>query len=215
LKLTNFDRFHLQLGTNLQFLCILMIYLSIQRLLTLILQLKASKKTTEEASVSTYRRPKQLSHLRRSTFNTTVTTDNIETIILLDSDEDEQDRAVVEEDLSKAPVQTSRSREANRKNKENRLAQAIYSNRFFTRENNPFGLERFMLNPESYIMDAKTCGNIGRYFNHSCSPNMFVQNVFVDTYDLRFPWIAFFAACSIKAGTELCWVSFFLRIKKS
>lgn len=28
---------------------------------------------------------------------------------------------------------------------------------------------------------------------HSCSPNLFVQNVFVDTHDLRFPWVAFFS----------------------
>ena len=28
---------------------------------------------------------------------------------------------------------------------------------------------------------------------HSCEPNIFVQNVFVDTHDLRFPWVAFFA----------------------
>ena len=28
---------------------------------------------------------------------------------------------------------------------------------------------------------------------HSCGPNMFVQNVFIDTHDLRFPWVAFFA----------------------
>jgi len=28
---------------------------------------------------------------------------------------------------------------------------------------------------------------------HSCDPNVFVQNVFVDTHDLRFPWVAFFA----------------------
>ncbi|KAL1475296.1 hypothetical protein MTO96_037396 [Rhipicephalus appendiculatus] len=45
-----------------------------------------------------------------------------------------------------------------------------------------------------YIMDAKNCGNIGRYLNHSCSPNVYVQNVFVDTHDLRFPWVAFFVA---------------------
>nr|KAG5695708.1 hypothetical protein BaRGS_022385 [Batillaria attramentaria] len=44
-----------------------------------------------------------------------------------------------------------------------------------------------------YIMDAKSMGNIGRYLNHSCSPNVFVQNIFVDTHDLRFPWVAFFA----------------------
>ncbi|GBP42982.1 Histone-lysine N-methyltransferase eggless [Eumeta japonica] len=56
-----------------------------------------------------------------------------------------------------------------------------------------------------YIMDAKVQGNIGRYLNHSCSPNVFVQNVFVDTHDPRFPWVAFFAACHIRAGTELTW----------
>ncbi|XP_055917021.1 histone-lysine N-methyltransferase eggless [Eupeodes corollae] len=56
-----------------------------------------------------------------------------------------------------------------------------------------------------YVMDAKVRGNLGRYFNHSCSPNLFVQNVFVDTHDLRFPWVAFFASTHIRAGTELTW----------
>lgn len=74
-----------------------------------------------------------------------------------------------------------------------------------------------------YIMDAKTTGNVGRYFNvgfsislfdlflnsfslqHSCNPNLFVQNVFVDTQDPRFPWIAFFASSAIRAGEELTW----------
>merc|ERR1711915_439998 len=56
-----------------------------------------------------------------------------------------------------------------------------------------------------YIMDAKREGNIGRYLNHSCDPNVFVQNVFVDTHDLRFPTIAFFTLKFVPAGTELCW----------
>ncbi|KAG0410742.1 hypothetical protein HPB47_012163 [Ixodes persulcatus] len=56
-----------------------------------------------------------------------------------------------------------------------------------------------------YIMDAKNCGNIGRYLNHSCCPNVYVQNVFVDSHDLRFPWVAFFAARYIRAGVELTW----------
>uniref|UniRef100_A0A8C5N424 [histone H3]-lysine(4) N-trimethyltransferase n=1 Tax=Gouania willdenowi TaxID=441366 RepID=A0A8C5N424_GOUWI len=56
-----------------------------------------------------------------------------------------------------------------------------------------------------YIIDAKIEGNLGRYLNHSCSPNLFVQNVFVDTHDLRFPWVAFFASKRIRAGTELTW----------
>lgn len=34
---------------------------------------------------------------------------------------------------------------------------------------------------------------------------MFLQVVFVDTHDLRFPWIALFALDSIKAGTEMTW----------
>ncbi|CAF0932717.1 unnamed protein product [Adineta steineri] len=56
-----------------------------------------------------------------------------------------------------------------------------------------------------YTLDAKLIGNIGRYFNHSCSPNIAVQNVFVDTHDIHFPWIGFFATKLIRSGTELCW----------
>ncbi|XP_061381534.1 histone-lysine N-methyltransferase eggless isoform X1 [Danaus plexippus] len=56
-----------------------------------------------------------------------------------------------------------------------------------------------------YIMDAKVQGNIGRYLNHSCVPNVFVQNVFVDTHDPRFPWVAFFALRAVRAGGELTW----------
>ncbi|XP_050438325.1 histone-lysine N-methyltransferase eggless-like [Adelges cooleyi] len=61
-------------------------------------------------------------------------------------------------------------------------------------------------NDESvFILDAKIGGNIGRYFNHSCEPNLFIQNVFVDTHDVRFPWVACFALNFIPAGTELTW----------
>jgi histone-lysine N-methyltransferase SETDB1 len=70
----------------------------------------------------------------------------------------------------------------------------------------PKSMREYYGNNESvYIMDAKTSGNIGRYLNHSCSPNIFVQNVFVDTHDLRFPWVSFFALNYIQAGTELTW----------
>lgn len=63
----------------------------------------------------------------------------------------------------------------------------------------------FGKNESVYIMDGKTCSNICRYINHSCSPNVFVQNVFVDTHDLRFPWISLFALKYIEAGTEISW----------
>uniref|UniRef100_A0A146LMZ4 Histone-lysine N-methyltransferase eggless n=1 Tax=Lygus hesperus TaxID=30085 RepID=A0A146LMZ4_LYGHE len=56
-----------------------------------------------------------------------------------------------------------------------------------------------------FTIDAKNGGNIGRYFNHACEPNMFVQNVFVDTHDLRLPWVAFFTLSDVPAGTELTW----------
>ncbi|KAK5638380.1 hypothetical protein RI129_012675 [Pyrocoelia pectoralis] len=65
--------------------------------------------------------------------------------------------------------------------------------------------EMFGKDEAVYIMDAKIRGNIGRFLNHSCSPNVFVQNVFVDTHDVRFPWVAFFALTYIRAGTELTW----------
>jgi [histone H3]-N6,N6-dimethyl-lysine9 N-methyltransferase len=56
-----------------------------------------------------------------------------------------------------------------------------------------------------YTLDSRVSGNIGRYFNHSCNPNIFIQNVFIDTHDLRFPWVAYFALSNISAGTELAW----------
>jgi len=61
----------------------------------------------------------------------------------------------------------------------------------------------FGADEDVYIMDAKEEGNLGRYLNHSCEPNCFVQNCFVDTHDLRFPWVAFFAMQYIKVNLKL------------
>ncbi|BES96570.1 Histone-lysine N-methyltransferase [Nesidiocoris tenuis] len=67
-------------------------------------------------------------------------------------------------------------------------------------------LRRFFPKGEAeFTIDAKLSGNISKYFNHSCNPNMFVQNVFVDTHDPRLPWVAFFTKNNIVAGTELTW----------
>ncbi len=63
----------------------------------------------------------------------------------------------------------------------------------------------FSADEEVYVVNASSTGNLGRYLNHSCSPNIFVQNVFIDTHDLRFPWVAFFALHKINAGEELVW----------
>ncbi|XP_067849544.1 uncharacterized protein phf11 [Heptranchias perlo] len=56
-----------------------------------------------------------------------------------------------------------------------------------------------------YFLDATEEGNIGRFINHSCDPNLIVQSVFVDTHDKNFPWVAFFTTRYIKAGSELTW----------
>lgn len=42
-------------------------------------------------------------------------------------------------------------------------------------------------------------------FQHSCEPNMFLQNVFIDTHDLRFPRLALFTSQPVAAGTEMRW----------
>lgn len=59
--------------------------------------------------------------------------------------------------------------------------------------------------PGIFVMDAHLKGNVSRFYNHSCSPNVFVQNVFIESWDVRFPRVAFFTAQHIKAGTELVW----------
>jgi len=66
-------------------------------------------------------------------------------------------------------------------------------------------LRNLFEDPNIYVIDSSTSSNVGRYFNHSCQPNVFVQNVFVDTQDPRFPWITHFALKNISAGSELTW----------
>lgn len=56
-----------------------------------------------------------------------------------------------------------------------------------------------------YTLDARVAGNVGRFFNHSCDPNTYVQSVFIRTQDLRFPEVAFFAQKHIKAYDEITW----------
>ncbi|GAB6027120.1 Histone-lysine N-methyltransferase ehmt1, variant 2 [Chamberlinius hualienensis] len=56
---------------------------------------------------------------------------------------------------------------------------------------------------ESYCIDARYYGNISRFINHSCEPNLVPVKIFVDYQDLRFPRIALFSARAIKAHEEL------------
>ena len=54
-----------------------------------------------------------------------------------------------------------------------------------------------------HCIDARLFGNIGRFINHLCEPNLLAVRVFTMHQDLRFPRIAFFSSKSIKAGDQI------------
>ncbi|CAF1173306.1 unnamed protein product [Rotaria sp. Silwood1] len=58
---------------------------------------------------------------------------------------------------------------------------------------------------EPYVIDGSLYSNLGKYFNHSCNPNMYIQNVFIESHDLHFPNLALFTGTRVKAGEELTW----------
>lgn len=67
--------------------------------------------------------------------------------------------------------------------------------------NSSFEVKMFQMTFQSILIHL----NPFPHPQHSCAPNLFVQNVFVDTHDLRFPWVSFFAMHNIRAGSELTW----------
>ncbi|CAO2837870.1 unnamed protein product [Amaranthus hypochondriacus] len=54
-----------------------------------------------------------------------------------------------------------------------------------------------------FTLDAAKFANVGRFINHSCSPNLFAQNVLYDHEDKRLPHIMFFATQNIPPLQEL------------
>ncbi|XP_074317294.1 histone-lysine N-methyltransferase, H3 lysine-9 specific SUVH6-like [Silene latifolia] len=54
-----------------------------------------------------------------------------------------------------------------------------------------------------FTIDARSYGNIGRFINHSCSPNLYAQNVLYDHDDKRIPHIMLFASDNIPPLQEL------------
>ncbi|KAF9611398.1 hypothetical protein IFM89_032067 [Coptis chinensis] len=54
-----------------------------------------------------------------------------------------------------------------------------------------------------FTIDAAQYGNVGRFINHSCSPNLYAQNVLYDNDDKRMPHIMLFAAENIPPLQEL------------
>lgn len=54
-------------------------------------------------------------------------------------------------------------------------------------------------------IDATFYGNVARFFNHSCAPNLISFPVLWDTMDFRLPHICFFSTRDIAVGEELCY----------
>lgn len=56
---------------------------------------------------------------------------------------------------------------------------------------------------ELYCIDARFYGNVSRFINHLCEPNLVPVRAFLSHQDLRFPRIAFFSSRLIAAGEQL------------
>lgn len=72
-----------------------------------------------------------------------------------------------------------------------------------TREDDSYLFDLDNRDGESYCIDACKYGNVTRFVNHSCKPNLVPVRIFVGHHDLHFPRIAFFAARDIAPNEEL------------
>ncbi|KAL5570017.1 hypothetical protein UlMin_026592 [Ulmus minor] len=57
--------------------------------------------------------------------------------------------------------------------------------------------------PNCFTIDATSHANVGRFINHSCSPNLRAQNVLFDHEDTRMPHLMLFATKRIPPSQEL------------
>ncbi|CAI9097233.1 OLC1v1033609C1 [Oldenlandia corymbosa var. corymbosa] len=56
---------------------------------------------------------------------------------------------------------------------------------------------------KGFTIDAAKYGNVSRFINHSCSPNLYAQNVIYDHGNKKLPHVMFFATENIPALVEL------------
>ncbi|XP_018420918.1 PREDICTED: histone-lysine N-methyltransferase EHMT1 [Nanorana parkeri] len=71
------------------------------------------------------------------------------------------------------------------------------------REDDTFLFDLDNKDGEVYCIDARFYGNISRFINHLCEPNLLPVRVFMSHQDLRFPRIAFFSSRQIHSGEEI------------
>ncbi|GJN02180.1 hypothetical protein PR202_ga19504 [Eleusine coracana subsp. coracana] len=56
-----------------------------------------------------------------------------------------------------------------------------------------------------FAVDASEMGNFAKFINHSCTPNLYAQNVLYDHDDITMPHIMFFACENIRPHEELAY----------
>ncbi|KAJ2260865.1 hypothetical protein GGI01_002705 [Coemansia sp. RSA 376] len=67
-----------------------------------------------------------------------------------------------------------------------------------------FDLDKeFSGDTSDFSIDAKTCGNVSHFFNHSCDPNMSAHSVYIEHRDPRLHRLAFFTTREVSSGEEL------------
>jgi len=77
------------------------------------------------------------------------------------------------------------------------------SNKHAIREHSHMYVLDLQHNKEWLTIDSEYLGNVSRFFNHSCEPNLDVKKIIIrgrQCYD-----VAFFANQDIEPGTELTW----------
>ncbi|XP_006647777.1 histone-lysine N-methyltransferase SUVR5 [Oryza brachyantha] len=57
----------------------------------------------------------------------------------------------------------------------------------------------------AYVIDATRCGNVSRFINHSCSPNLSTRLVLVESKDCQLAHVGLFANQDIPVGEELAY----------
>lgn len=64
-------------------------------------------------------------------------------------------------------------------------------------------MSRLMEGQARLVIDATNYGNVSRFINHSCSPNLVNHQVLVDSMDSRRSHIGLYASQDIASGEEL------------
>lgn len=61
----------------------------------------------------------------------------------------------------------------------------------------------FAPSKNEFVVDANLRGNVARFFNHSCDPNVAIVTVLKEHQDARLPRLCFFTVRPIAGGEEL------------